>query len=314
MLGRTARLFVMLVTVLVTAISLRLTNKNALSPSLVKKSTPQKDIPTLIPHYNNITFVQDDIPVDPNAVYGNLDDIVKRKKLIVCALKRDNKPFFQIKGKDGYIGEDIRFASALGKALGVEVMYKMLYKTRNDVIDAIHNGEGDIGIAEISYTPERARKVTYSTLYIPSRKVVLINRAATISEDSDTLDGALNNPNAKIAVMKNTSYENYAEMLFPKAQILREHEWENGAIKKLQEGKVVAVIWDELRIKPLISAHPDLLLKFMPVIIKGENDPISAVTNINGYSLNLFINKFLENNYKVLTEKEILEIYKDYIK
>ncbi len=64
----------------------------------------------------------------------------------------------------------------------------------------------------------------------------------------------------------------------------------------------------------MISAHPDLLLKFMPVIIKGENDPISAVTNINGYSLNLFINKFLENNYKVLTEKEILEIYKDYIK
>ena len=286
-----------------------------LCPPLPTKNRQNvKNTKVLVPRYDNVTFVHADMPITTNVAYGNLADIVKRGELVVCALKRDYNQFFQMKVKDGYIGEDIRFASELGKALGVKVVYKMLYETYDDVVDAIHNGEGDVGIAKISYTQERARKVAYSEPYLISRKVILINRVATAGKESNTLDKVLNTPSARIAVMENTCYESFAEMLFPKAQILHESEWENGAIKKLREGTVIAVIRDELRIKTLISAQPNLLINFMPLILKGESDSISAITNIKGHSLISYINKFIENDYKVLTGKEVLDTYKDYVK
>lgn len=309
------KFLVVTIAIFVIAVGFKVTNKNDFATSFVReKNDAKKNITTTSPQYKNINFTRNNIPVEPNAICGNLDDIMKRKKLIVCALKTEKDPIFQIKVNDQYVGESIRFASALGKALGVQVVYKMSYQSYNDVVDAIYNGEGDIGIAELSYTPGRARKVAYSSPYIISRKVVLVDRAAMMNEDRNTLDKLLNNSEAKIAVMKNTSYENYAETLFPKAQILQETEWENGAIQKLKKGKVMAVIWDELRIKPLISAHPELLLKFLPIILKDGKDPISAITNTKEYSLNSFINKFLENDYKISTINEALSTYKNYIK
>ena len=317
MLRKTAKFFAVSVAILVFAIGFKLTSKNISSPFFKEQieQTHSKKTDNKLSNfdYGNIRFVSKNIQMKPNTICSNVADIIRRGELVVCALNHQNK-FFQIKTKNGYVGEDIRFASALGKALGVKVIYKMVYKTYGDVVEAIHNGEGDVGIAELSYTTERARKVVYSEPYVNSRQLILINRIATVNKDGETLSKLLNTPEAKIAVMKNTSYENYAKMLFPKAQILSESEWENGVVKELREGKVVAIIWDEARIKPLINAHPDLLLRFLPIVLKGEKDPISAITSNKECSLHVFINKFLENEYKSLSVKEMLQLYEDYVK
>ena len=317
MLRKAVKFFAVSIAVLVFAICFKLTGKSISFPFFKEKieQTHSKKTDNKLSNfdYGNIQFVSKNIQMKPNAICSNVADIIKRGELVVCALNHQNK-FFQMKTKNGYVGEDIRFASTLGKALGVNVLYKMIYQTYGDVVEAIHNGEGDVGIAELSYTPERARKVAYSESYVNSRQLILINRIATVNKDGNTLSKLLNTPEAKIAVMKNTSYENYAKMLFPRAQILSDSEWENGVVKKLLEGKVVAIIWDEARIKPLINANPDLLLRFLPIVLKGEKDPISAITSNKECSLHVFINKFLENEYKSLSVKEMLQLYEDCVK
>lgn len=278
--------------------------------SLAAKEVSQK----FTPRYDNVQYVHQRTPSDPTAVYGNLEDVLRRGELVVCALKRDYNQFFQMKVGDGYIGEDVKLASELGKALGVRVVYKMAYESNDDVVDAIYRGEGDVGLAKLSYTHERARKVTCSIPYVTSRKMIMLSRVATIDQKNNTLEKVLNNENAKIAVMKNTSYESFARNLFPDAQICAEDKWEDGAIAKLEKGEVMAVVRDELRIKTLINAKPNILLNFMPVILEGEGDSISAIVVNREHSLISYINNFLKNEYKVLNVKEILDIYRDYIK
>lgn len=268
----------------------------------------------VISTFDSIQYVHKNIPADPNAKYGNLEDVLRRGELVVCALKRDYNQFFQMKVGNSYIGEDVKLASALGEALGVKVIYKMVYESNDDVVDAVYNGEGDIGLAKLSYTSKRARKVAFSVPYVSSRKMLLLNRMATADDENNTLDEVLNNKSARIAVMRGTSYENFAKSLFPKAQIQLELDWENGVIPKLERGEVIAAVRDELRIKTLINLRPQILLNFMPVIIEGEGDSISAIVANKEYSLISYVDKFLKNEYKVLNVKEILDTYREYIK
>lgn len=273
-----------------------------------------RDLPKLMPNYDNIKFVHKNFALKENIICGSLADILRRGAIVICALRNEYNPFFQMRTKKGYVGKDIRLASELGKALGTKVIYQMVYESYADVVNAIHNGEGDAGIAKLPYTPERARNVVYSAPYVISRKIVLLNRSATFDVDNRTLDKILNNPETKIAVMQNTSYESFMRSLFPNAQISSEMDWENGAIKKLKSGEIIAVSRDELRIKALMKKYPILLLNFMPLMLKNTIDSISVVTNPKEHSLNLYINKFLENDYRVLSIPEMLDIYKDYIK
>ena len=286
--------------------------------SLSAKSSEQnpssKSSQMLVPHYDNIEFTYENRPIKKNAICGDLADILKRGELVICALKSQYNQFFQMKTEHGYIGEDIRLATELGKALGVKVIYKMTYDTNEDVVNAVYNEEGDIGLAKLSYTVERARKIAYSKPYILSKKTVLLNRISMIDKNNKTLNKILNNLKAKIAVMQNTSYTTFSKELFPNAQIYGEKEWENGAVNKLINGDVVALIRDELRIKALIKTRPELLLNFIPITLKNTQDSISAITSAKAHSLISYIDRFLENEYKVLTVKEILNIYKDYIK
>ena len=289
MLRKTMKFFTSLMAAFVIAFGFNIVSRNAVSPSFKDEfettSSGKEKVQLPSFDYDNICFVHKNIQMLPNAKSGDLKDILKRGELVVCALEQDCNPFFQMKTKNKYIGEDIRLAIELGKALGVKVTYKMIYKTYDDVINAISKREGDIGIAKLSYTPERARRVAYSEPYVISRKMLILNRRAMVGERNDTLNELFNNPNAKIGVMKNTSYVSFTKSLFPNTQILEESEWENGAIDKLRNGKVVAVIRDELRVVPLINKYPHLLLNFMPLVLKGTNDPISAITNIEGHTL-----------------------------
>lgn len=278
--------------------------------SLEKKTTENQ----LFYPYKNINYQFRNDTLGNLKQYGNLEDILRRRELVVCALKRDYNQFFQMGIKNGYIGEDVRLASELGVALGVKVIYKMIYESNDDVVDAVSRGEGDIGLAKLSYTPERARKVLYSSPYFISRKVVLINRVVTINTANDSLEKILNNQNSKISVMKDTSYESFAKFLFPKAQILPETDWENGAIAKLEKGGAIAVVRDELRVKTLLGDKPSLFLNFMPVILKGEKDSMAVVANMKASALVSFINKFLDLNYKQLTVSDLIKKYEGYIK
>jgi polar amino acid transport system substrate-binding protein len=262
--------------------------------------------------YNDINYQFTDDPIlDIGKNFGNLDDILLRGELVVCGLKNGNAPIFHTKIKTGYVGEDIEVAHGIAEALGVKLTYKMIYNTHNDVVDAVANHKGDIGIAKLSYTPERGRKVLYSDPYVNSRKAILINRNAI--GDAENIMELLNSKKATIAVAQNTSYESFAKQLFPQAILDAEKDWEGLVMEKLEKGEIMATMRDEFRIRLLLNSRPRLLLKLLPIILKNEKDAIAAVVNKQSNVLLSWINTHLSISHNSIAINRLMDKYMGYV-
>jgi polar amino acid transport system substrate-binding protein len=291
--------------------------------SLFPKATIDQNISTEIKHRNidslpndKITFVHEyDPEQNKGKILGDIKDILKRGELIVCAKKDDNNIFFQMKTEDGrYVGKDIDFAKQIAAALGVRLTYRMVYETHDAVVDAIANGEGDMGIADLSYTKSRSRKALYSVPYAIPKKMMLIDRVFLEKQEGKTLTHLLNSDEITICAPEHTSYETFVNTIFPKAKLLSLQNWEHNIIELIKNKKIIATMRDDIRIKFLIKKYPDILITAMPIILKSEEDPISAVVNFNSASFLIWINKFIENEAKTDAADAIVEKYGDYVK
>lgn len=252
---------------------------------------------------------------DDGKIFGDIQDIIKRGELVVIAKRDDNNHLFQMKTKDGrYVGKDIEMARIIAANLGVKLKYRMLYKNYEDIVDAIEKGEGDIGIAKMSYTVPRARKISFSDPYTISRKMLLVNRVAIEKAMQNSIEKALNVKNATIGTVSGTSYESFIEQIFPKATHFYKDDWENDIIKSLEKGKITAAMRDEVRIKILLKKRPTLLIKLLPIILSKENDPLSAIVKTEDVELLLFINKVMAVEQCVDTVDDLIERYEDYVK
>ncbi len=243
-----------------------------------------------------ITYQYEKIPgEDDGKIFGHIKDIEKRGELVVIGRRDDHHALFQIKtGKNKYIGKDIEVAKIIASHLGVRLRFRMIYKDYDDIVKAIENGEGDIGIAELSYTKKRARKVVYSNPYITSKKMLLINRVLKLKRDKPDIYNLLNDKDSIIGTSKGSSYEAFIKELFPKSTIISDDDLENNIIPKLQDEKIIALMRDEVRVKMLLKKHPDLLVKLLPIVLEGEHDPIGVILNYKSLELLSFVNKCLE--------------------
>jgi polar amino acid transport system substrate-binding protein len=252
--------------------------------------------------------------IDYGKIFGRIADIVARGELVVCAKQDDHNQLFQMKTENGkYIGKDIDFAKQIAATLGVQLSYRMIYKTYDDVVDAVFNKEGDMGIAKISYTPERSRKVSYSAPYVISRKTLLINRIAFEKARQGNIQAMLNKKGATIGVTQDTCYEAFVKKMFPKSTMLLDPNWEERIIKPLEAGKITATMRDEVRVKLLLKSQPSLLVKLIPVIVEHETDSMAVVVNTECQELLLWLNKFIEVEQNADSVDTLIDRYWEYI-
>ena len=254
-------------------------------------------------------------------VYGDINDIIKRGEIVVCSVSNTSNPLFLMKKKGSenkekldLVGADIELAKRIAKGLGVRLLFRLCYKSYEDVVKAIAKGEGDIGIAKLSYTTERSRKVMYTEPYVIAKKTLLMSRQIAESNQEKSVKDLINDERFKIGVAKGASYVEFAKLLFPKSQILELNNWEKQTVEKLKNKEIIATLRDNLRVNLLMNQHPELSLKFIPIILKGENDYISGIVNYKSLELLNWINKFLESEIKIKSIDDLMKEYKEYIK
>ncbi len=263
-----------------------------------------------------------DFQSEKGRVYGDINDIIRRGEIVICSVSNTSNPLFLMKKKGSenkkeldLVGADIELAKKIAKGLGVRLVFRLCYKNYEDVINAIANGEGDVGVAKLSYTIQRSRKVMYTEPYVIAKKILLINRQVAESNREKNINDVINNKKCKIGVEKDVSYVEFVKHLFPESQILEFEDWEKQIVEKLKNKEIVATLRDDLRIIVLLmNAHPNLYLKFMPIILKGENDYISGIVNYKSLELLNWINKFLELGNKIKTIDKLMKEYEEYIK
>ena len=159
-------------------------------------------------------------------VYGDINDIIKRGEIVVCSVSNTSNPLFLMKKKGSenkekldLVGADIELAKRIAKGLGVRLLFRLCYKSYEDVVKAIAKGEGDIGIAKLSYTTERSRKVMYTEPYVIAKKTLLMSRQIAESNQEKSVKDLINDERFKIGVAKGASYVEFAKLLFPKSQM-----------------------------------------------------------------------------------------------
>lgn len=145
------------------------------------------------------------------------------------------------------VGVDIEIAQKIAKNLGKKLVIKDV--AFDSIINEVKTKKSDIGAAGISYTEERAREVTFTDNYSVSKQVIIVNKDSYITSKENLV--------GKVAVQLGTTADTYLTKSTG-ITLVREKKF-LAAIQDLKDGKVNAVVMDELPAKKLITSDMKIL-------------------------------------------------------
>ena len=235
--------------------------------------------------------------------------ITDRGKLIVAIYHQDMPPFFMRDSEGRLYGVDIRLAEDIAAKLGVKVEYNRNPTTFNEVVDTVARHEADMGMGSLSCTLERAKRVSFTKPYIILHQGLLINRvAAARQKHGSGIMDILQVPDTAIGVQGETSHAASARERFPRA-VIREYPEREDATDAVLKGEVVATFDDEVEVRKLIAAKPEVALDLQTVVLKDTSDPIAIAVPWDSANLLSWLNLYLDSLGGKLTVEGILKEY-----
>ncbi len=220
--------------------------------------------------------------------------IQKRGVLIVAIIQKDQYPFFYKTKAGSLVGLDIKIAKNLAESLQVRLQIDRTAKSFNDLIPLVETGEADMALSKLSRTLVRSRRVLFSNPYIVFRQALLVNRielARVSSSDAETKN-VIRDFAGSLGVIGNSSYEQYAKVNFPQAEIVSFPTWED-TLQAVADSKVFAIYRDEMEISRYIKDNPAQNFYFQSVVIDDRQDPISIAVPAQAQHFLFYLNLFL---------------------
>ena len=199
---------------------------------------------------------------------------VKKEKLVI-ATEAGFEPYeYYADGK--IVGVDIDIATKLAEYLDMDLVIKDV--AFDSIISEVKTGKSDVGAAGISYTEERAREVDFTINYSESKQVVIVNNDSSIYAPVDL-------GNAKVAVQLGSVADTFLTENYPNITIVREKKF-LAAMQDLKDGKVDAVVMDELPAQKLMTDNMRMLNEALTVdsygmiVQKGNNKLLEAANTV----------------------------------
>jgi ABC-type amino acid transport substrate-binding protein len=224
----------------------------------------------------------------------------------------DQKPFFYEDEQTGtLIGVDVEIAYEIANRLGVRAVFNREAPSFNDVVLKVVNKEVDIALSKLSRTSVRAALVRFTKPYITFRQALLVNRLelAKVSSE-DNLTSFIKDFRGALAVINNSSYQNYAQINFPRASIRTFDTWE-ACVDAVFSGAVLALYRDEGEILIVNETKENAAILMKPVFISDKQDPIAMAVAPDAPLLqewlNIFLEDYLMQNGKQLTPSQIVK-------
>lgn len=166
-----------------------------------------------------------------------MDRILKKGKLVVGIT--GTQPPLNVTTKDGkIIGFDADIANAISANLGVDLtLSKMAFA---QLLPSLQNGKVDMIISGMTMTLERNTKVAFIGPYYISGKGILTktSQIATLQDP-----GGINNPDFRIAALKDSTSQMFVTKASPKAKLVTVKSYDE-AIDMLSNDKIDALIAD----------------------------------------------------------------------
>jgi polar amino acid transport system substrate-binding protein len=166
-----------------------------------------------------------------------MDDILKRGELVVGVT--GTQPPLNVTDKNGnIIGFDADIAKLIASNMGVKIKFESMPFAH--LLPALNAGKVDMIISSMTMTLERNLKVVFIGPYYISGKGILTKTAnIDVMQQAD----GLNNPDFKVAALKNSTSQAFVEQAAPQAKLVATLTYDE-AIDMLLQDKVNAVVAD----------------------------------------------------------------------
>lgn len=267
----------------------------------------KKLLTILILLFSSLVYAQ--IPTSTVPLPTDIAAIKKKNVLVVAMTKKDVPPFFSGEGENIH-GLDVEIAQRIGVLLGVPVEFRRDAESFAEVVEQIRDGRADIAVSKLSVTGPRLQVVRFSAPYIKLRQSLIVNRL-WLSQNSQgrPVFEVIRSFDGKISFIRNSSYETFAHINFPKATFLPDDKWDV-IVDKVSKGEIAAAYRDEFEIKKISFEKPEAALSTKTITISDSVDNIAVAVNYKSLHLLSIVDYVVRNEYNNIDTKKLMDRYK----
>jgi len=231
--------------------------------------------------------------------------IVNRGELVVAMLGVDTPPFFYERNGE-LVGLEVDLAKQMAKELGVAIRFNRNAKSFNGVVDIVARGEADLAVSKLSRTLARSQVISFTQPYLTLNHALILNRVefAKFARERPVTD-VIRRFSGTIGVINRSSFQDYANRYFPKAQVKPYAGWPE-VLKALDKGEIMAAYRDEFEVKRILKSDPTSSLTLRTVTLKDLEDTLGIAVGINDRTLLAFANEFLAQRGDKLNINKVL--------
>lgn len=243
---------------------------------------------------------------DGRSLAPDIARIVNKGELVIAMLGADTPPFFATKG-DTVEGLEVNIARAIAKELKVAVRFERSAKSFNEVVEVVARGDADLGISKLSRTLARAQSISFSDPYLRLAHSFILNRVRFAEYARDMpLPTALRQYKGSLGVIAKSSFADYAQRNFPKADLREYPNWAE-VLKAVKSGQIIAAYRDEFEVKRVLRSDATLSLTLRTVTFKDLDDTLGIAVGIQDPVLLAFVNQYLAQTPEKLTIDVVLK-------
>ena len=250
------------------------------------------------------------VPTSTVPLPSDIAAIKKHNVLIVAMTKKDNPPFFS--GDDTNLrGIDVDIANSIGRALKVPVQFRRDAASFAEVVEQIRDGRADMAVSKLSITEPRLETVRFSIPYLELKQAMIVNRLwlSQNSKGRETYQ-VIRDFDGKLSFIKDSSYDTFARVNFPKAQYIPKEKW-NDIVADVMSGRTAGAYRDEFELKKISFEQPEAALSTKTITISDKVDFIAIAVNLQSPQLQEIANHIIRTEYSKLDSNKLMARYKE---
>ncbi len=214
---------------------------------------------------------------------NSLDAIKKDGKLIMLT-NAEFPPYEYLGEENKPVGVDVDMAQAIADEIGVEL--EVVNMSFDGLIPALTSGKGHLVAAGLTIDPERAKSVDFSEPYANATQLIIVNKLDPKVANADDLVGKT------VGVQLGTTGDYFVSDI--EGVTTKGYKSALEAALDLKNGKLDAVVIDELPAKSIVATNEDLAVieepfteeQYAMAVKKGDTQLLEVInkvlTKLNG--------------------------------
>lgn len=192
---------------------------------------------------------------------GDLLSEIRQRGTIIIATEGNWSPWTYHDENDQLVGLDIEIGTLIAEGLGVAPEFQET--DWDSILAGVDSGRFDIACNGVGYTETRAEKYNFSTPYVYTHKVLVVDAD---NEDIKTME------DLKGRTTANSPSSTYAQIAEEHGATVTYVSTLGETIELLRQGRVDATVNAQVSIEDYLAQHPDAPIKIVQVL---EGDPVA---------------------------------------